>query len=311
MILGSISKAYTWLLAALFSLLVLTIGFHSPRTYSSLLSSYKSNEPQPSQPLWLIATMSPAKSSGRRNIIRSTWQSLYTNPRYTTRFVLSDYNSVWDSLIAKENNTYGDIIRLEGLDPSPQVSNRIKAMELIKLIVSNARRGIGETYEWVSKIDDDAFLEADTFYSQYLNTNHSNNCTLISRTGRTPEYGQFDWPAGAFYTLSWGLAERIAQLQTEHPILDTPEDVLVGKHLFEANVDFDFINLPVEQMFDLRVEGANVPAKISRKAMLMHMIKDDELYLRVANLFDEDGYSGQQIEGLTENYERFEATKET
>lgn len=43
------------------------------------------------QPIWLIATSTPAHSLQRRSIIRATWQDLYRNDTLiTTRFILAN-----------------------------------------------------------------------------------------------------------------------------------------------------------------------------------------------------------------------------
>ena len=64
------------------------------------------------RPVWLIATMTPAMAQERRDIIRSTWQNFYKNPRYETKFVVSNAGDEWDEIVGKENETYGDMIRL-------------------------------------------------------------------------------------------------------------------------------------------------------------------------------------------------------
>ena len=278
---------------------------------SSLPSFNRSQEGQyvSSQPQWLIATMCAAKSQARRNIIRQTWQTLYQNPLYKTRFVLSGYEDIWDPLIQKENDTYGDIITLKNLDPRPSMANMIKASELFKYLVSS-----GEKYAWVSKVDDDAFLLANKFYTEYLSTiattsttpTNNNLSTLISIKNRNPTYSVFDWPGGAFYTLSWPLVEQIVTIHNSpagQADLTTPEDVRIGKYLYDAKVDYDHIDMQNEKketFIEIPVEGARLPHKITKRAIVVHFLKSDETYLRVAGLFGKRGYNGGSLEDWTE-----------
>ena len=306
MIASSTPKLHWGLLAAFVLILITTVGIpqrQSPifhlSTYTNQIS-HKPKEASRTDPTWLIATICAANQEQRRNVIRSTWQTTYNSSLYDTRFVLSNYDKVWDALIQKENETYGDIIQLKDLDPSPGTSNRIKMVELMKYLVNGARNDSSLKYDWVSKIDSDAFLEANKFYKDFLNSTQTSNRTLISRVSRNAANDEFDWPGGAFYTLSWELVEQIAYQSNVSPILETPEDVLVGEYLYKGNVHFDFVNLGEKVMFDVPVDGAYVPRKITDEAILIHFIKDDEKYLEVASLFDQNGFTGKQIEGWTE-----------
>ena len=279
-------------------LLVIFTTRHSYQPGSFDLGSSLKSQKSSGGGKWLIATMCPASAFSRRNVIRSTWQRLYKNEAFEPRFILSEYESVWEPLIKKENETYGDIVKLDGLDPSPQVSNRIKAMELFKHLVAQ-----GKQYSFVSKVDDDSFLEAGKFYDEFLEKASPTNETLISIKNRNEKYPDFDWPGGAFYTLSWGLVEHIARIHSEQKDTETPEDVRVGKYLSDAKVDFDFVDLKPEEMLEIPIQGARIPHKINRKTILVHFLKDDETYLRVAGVFDGDGYTGQMLEDWTDSKE--------
>ena len=280
------------LLAALTLFIILEFCYQPIQ--SSLLPSVTEQQCQSCQQ-WLIATMCAAKSQTRRNVIRATWQTLYQNPLFKPRFILSDYDTLWEPLIKRENETYGDLVKLEGLDPSPTIANRIKAMELFKHLVTR-----GEEYAWVSKIDDDAFLEADKFYKQYLSTAPVSNATLISIANRNDKYPDFDWPGGAFYTLSWSLVRQIVQIHAEQVDLDTPEDVRVGKYLHDANVVFDYVKMDREAFLEIPVAEARIPHKITKSAVLVHFLKDDETYLEVSGVFGKDGYTGEPLKNWTE-----------
>lgn len=293
------SPLWTFAVIGAFVLLQLLAGrlyYHSSSDLMSFVSKPVSSAKIPREQKWLMATMCPAKAVARRSVIRSTWQDLYQNDLYETRFVLSNYDDIWDPLIQKENETYGDIIKLDWLDPSPEVSNRIKTMELFKYLVDN-----GMNYAWVSKVDDDSFLEADKFYNTFLNVKRNKSEALISLKNRNDYWNYFDWPGGAFYTLSWGLVKHIVDIHKQQQDLETPEDVRVGKYLYDAKVDFEFVPLQRAEMLEIPIKGARIPHKINNETVLVHFLKDEETYLRVANIFDKNGYTGQKLEDWTES----------
>ena len=82
-------------------------------------SSLPSSDPPPAkpsiEPVWLIATISSGKAQARRNLIRKTWQKLYTqgNPLITTRFVVASPGYSWLRKIEAENQTHGDLVLLQ------------------------------------------------------------------------------------------------------------------------------------------------------------------------------------------------------
>lgn len=278
-------------LIAAFGIISILAFQYQPFNYFSLASTGKTSASS-SHARWLIATECAAKSQTRRNVIRATWQTLYRDPRFKMRFILSDYDPLWEGLIHEENATYGDIIKLEGLDPSPKISNRIKFMELLKYLVSR-----GETYSWVSKVDDDAFLEAKRFYDQYLEGQPEENLTLISMKNRH-EAG-FDWPGGAFYTVSWKLVERLTKIHSGQQDLETPEDVRVGMYLHDGKVQYDYKEMPREEMFEIPVKKARIPHKITKAAILIHFLKDHDTFLQVSHLFGKEGYNGEALNEWT------------
>ena len=130
--------------------------------YSPSLPSLHAPSPK-APPVWLIATISPAHSQQRRNIIRATWQSLYDDPAITTRFVISDPGELWMPLIRHENATYGDLIILSHLEETAHIANTIKTVELFRYLVES-----GFHWDFVSKLDDDSFLDVFTFYHSFI-----------------------------------------------------------------------------------------------------------------------------------------------
>ncbi|KAK9384934.1 hypothetical protein V1515DRAFT_609949 [Lipomyces mesembrius] len=257
----------------------------------SPLSSLTSlHGPSPNAPTaWLIATISPAHSQRRRNIIRATWQSLYEDPAITTRFVISDPGELWAPLIRHENATYGDIIVLSHLNETAHIANTIKSMELFRYLVES-----GFHWQFVSKLDDDSFLDVSTFYRSFilpiLDT-RSHDLIIIGRrlTYRKPH---FDYPGGQFYTLTWEMTTRLVHLYTLEPIADEHEDVLVGRLLDEAGVSWELVELDNPTAFDYDEKNTDVLA--NRHAVLAgainpHKMKDDETYLKVAAMYDSHG----------------------
>ena len=271
-----------------------------------------SPQKQQQQPTWLLATISAYFSQRRRNIIRATWQTLYPNPAFDTRFVISKPSPLWQPLISHENDTYGDLIVLEELEESAEVANTIKSIEFLKRLVAESKApGASTTWNFISKIDDDSFLSAERFYQDYLlprmhhHQQHQQqqqradnvNGTLIARR-LTRSDRNFSTPGGQFYTLSWDLARLVAETHTRTSITNLPEDVLVGRLLYEADARFDFVELDDTQAFDVsddlkRLSKEKVDlGPMDAAAINPHKMKDDETYLRVANLFGKDGFVG-------------------
>lgn len=68
---------------------------------------------------------------------RATWQTLYQNPAFDTRFFLSNPGELWLPLIQHENATYGDLIVLSDLEESKYVATHIKPLEFHKHIANS------------------------------------------------------------------------------------------------------------------------------------------------------------------------------
>ena len=263
-----------------------------------------SHQEQQQQPTWLLATISAYFSQRRRNIIRATWQTLYANPAFDTRFVIAKPSPLWQPLIRHENDTYGDLIVLEELEETAEVANTIKSVEFLKHLVAGSKAPGAETpWKFVSKIDDDSFLDAERFYLQFLlpriDQHHAANVsgTLIARR-LTRSDRNFSTPGGQFYTLSWDLVRLVAETHARNPISDLPEDVLIGRLLYETEARFDFVELDDSQAFDVTDDlkrlgkGKEELGPMDGAAVNPHKLKDDETYLRVAELFGKEGFIG-------------------
>ncbi|KIW01493.1 uncharacterized protein PV09_06973 [Verruconis gallopava] len=258
------------------------------------------------QPIWLIATSTPAQSLQRRSIIRSTWQALFRNETlFETRFVLANPPAEWSSVIAKENETHGDIIILKHLEESSRIANTVKSIEFLKYITAWPGK-----WSFVSKIDDDSFLDPNAFYKEYLMPLINSVPQLSEQLvgiGRKLDMNGFEYPGGQFYTLSWAMVEKLASLHAENPITDEHEDVLIGRLLHEADVPWHFTKLPNRVAFDYDDSlGANLGGKktawakedadldawvhaVGSRAINPHKMRGDEEYLRVAACYDSNG----------------------
>ena len=263
-----------------------------------------SHKEKQQQPTWLLATISAYFSQRRRNIIRATWQTLYANPAFDTRFVIAKPSRLWQPLIKHENDTFGDMIVLEELEESAEIANTIKSVEFLKHLVAGSKAPGAETpWKFVSKIDDDSFLDAERFYQKFLlpriDQQHAadTNGTLIARR-LTRSDRNFSTPGGQFYTLSWDLVRLVAETNARNPISDLPEDVLVGRLLYDAEARYDFVELDDSQAFDVTGDlkrlsiGNEVLGPMGAAAVNPHKMKDHETYLRVAEFFGKDGFVG-------------------
>lgn len=279
------------------------------------------------RPSWLIATMSPAYNLQRRMIIRQTWQKLYADSgSWTTRFVISRAaNQAWQSIIEAENQIFGDIIQLSHLEETGKVANTVKSVEFFKYLAASGQdRELSsankqnlssvttslsqpfskdqlQKWKFVSKLDDDSFLDARNFWNHYLVPLQERNRTIVGRTLRNPN---FTYAGGQFYTLTWDMVSLVADLHAQNPISDEAEDVLNGRLLYEAGEPWTHVDLPSPIAFDyedkqLLEEGkafASADANledwahaVGPQAINPHKMKDDDTYLKVAACFDEHG----------------------
>lgn len=220
----------------------------------------------------------------------------------TTRFVLAEPGPLWASVVAAENETYGDIIILNGLPEDRHTANTIKTMEFFKWLVMG-----GHQYTFVTKLDDDSFLNARQFMNNYLEPmvkGSANAAKARKLIGRKLEKEGFQYPGGQFYTATWDMVELLASLQSKYFIDDRDEDVLIGELLFRAKQYWELTELGNKVAFDYdqndarnattawAKDGSDQEAwthAVGRDAINPHKIKDDDTYLRVADCFNENG----------------------
>ena len=89
--------------------------------------------------------------------------------------------------------------------------------------------------------------------------------------------GEYSYPGGQFYTMSWDVIALLARLHDENPIDDEAEDVLVDSLSYEAGEKWDHVNLPNEVAFDyqevdLREEGKTFAGKNADLSKWKHAV---------------------------------------
>jgi hypothetical protein len=307
------SRSRSRLTTALSVVLIILVFFYYHHQFSKLSSGSHQSWIQPDmspsaktqKPIWLIATSSPAHSFQRRQIIRSTWQTLFKNHSlYDARFFISNPTASWESRIAKENAAHGDLMILKHLEESQTIANTVKSIEFLKYLTSRAK---DHQWKFISKIDDDSFIDPNAFYHKYLFPILKSNTPGPTIIARELSKGAFNFPGGQFYTMTWSLAEKLSMLHRQNPITNEHEDVLVGRLLFEAQEEWAFVNLPNSVAFDYDddlgqvIEGRKTAwAKdnadlnawvhaVGPGAINPHKMRRDEEYLRVAACFDNNG----------------------
>ncbi|ODQ50385.1 hypothetical protein SAICODRAFT_9933 [Saitoella complicata NRRL Y-17804] len=233
--------------------------------------------------------MSPVQSYTRRHIIRSTYQSLYHPlcPNATFRFVLARPSLPHVPLIEAENATYGDLVVLDHLEENKQVANTVKTIEFFKWLAQ-----VGREWTWVSKVDDDSFVNVQAFWQEFLLPRIKSRETSMVLMGRRCFNPLFPYPSGAFYTVSWDMTVKLAELHAISGITTEHEDLLNGRLLYEANVEHNFVGLDQRRFFDYNPEVDGEQGwehKVFEGAICPHMLKDDAVYLNVASLFERDG----------------------
>lgn len=294
---------------------------YSKHADSDGLIEWRKNLPKPSfktldvfkksqkNPPWLIGTSITASAFQRRTLIRGTWQRLYNDPdRWTTRFFISNATDLLRPLIQAENETFGDLHMLEQLYDSKETATSVKPFEWFKYLTSQP-----ESWEFVSKMDEDSFLDAKTFFDEWLEPMRGGpeppSGTLIARTLGPHSQYDFTWPGGQFLTLTWDLVQILSEFYTTHGVPNglRDDDVLVAYYLMQSGVNYTFTDMPSNTAFDwnrdskLKDDELDSPWSkegtslmdwshpVGEGAINPHKMKDDKDYLQVAACFDENG----------------------
>ncbi|KIW01494.1 uncharacterized protein PV09_06974 [Verruconis gallopava] len=279
----------------------------SPSTISSA-SSWHENlrgalSASAASPPWLIATISTASHMQRRQIIRSSWQTLFRNDKvFETRFVLAKPDPLWLPFIEKENATFGDLIILDHEHEDHLWANRVKTMEFFKYLGAKYDHA---NWTFVSKMDEDSWIDAKHFWKDWLEPRIENNNVTGTYIGRPiKNWAKWDYMSGQFYTLSRDMVKLLAKLHEENYIADEHEDVLVARLMAEAGIEYTLTEMSTQVAFDYYDDKARgdgtawapedqdlnvLGHAMAPGALNPHMLKEDETYLRVAACYDKNG----------------------
>jgi len=247
-----------------------------------------------------------AKSVQRRMIVRNTWQRFYHDDTpFVSKFVFARIPDIWKAAIRAENETYGDIIELPHLEESAHVANTIKTVEFFGYI----RKTQPDRWDFVTKLDDDSFLDARVFWKTYLQPALAAGKTKEMTWGRTLHLEGHDWKyaGGQFYTFTNDLVKRVAELFAKNRIDDLDEDALPSRLMHEGGVNWNQTDLPSAIAFDYNGEDLQDPKQacpwakpsadltkwahsVGPDSLNPHKMKTDEDYLKVVACWDEAGY---------------------
>jgi hypothetical protein len=281
-------------LFTLLILFILTLIFLTPTTSSLIPSSALAALSTASPPShdWLVATISPALAQRRRNMIRTTWQALYTGPPATFRFVIANPGEEWFPVLLDEQDKYGDLIMLDHLTESKELGMKTKEIDFALWLVEQ-----GTPWRYVSKLDDDSYLDASAFYEEYLSP-RLNDTTIkpededpviigrhMGRDGFISLEFPFPYPGGQFWTMSWPVVTALAHQYNISSTRHEFADVLVGMLLDEAGKEFEFVDMPHSEAFELfrgRMDEERWEHDITSKSMNPHLLKDDDVWLKVS-----------------------------
>lgn len=265
------------------------------------------------QPPWLITVISPATDAARRMLIRSTWMRLYRDVPFAARFVISNPGPQWTENVRIENRTFGDMIVLDHLQEDDVTANTIKTVELYKWLIDRGHR-----YEFVSKMDTDLWFNARGFWDRYLSpllTNATGSpAATVERTiiGELYYSANYDlvFPHGAMYTATWDMVELLASLQDRFNVV-TGEDMAVAMLMLKGREVANMINFRGSEKFDYedrdaRGDGtawartnthpsATRHAVYGTDAIAVHELKEERLFLKVADCFDEHGVREEEL----------------
>ncbi|TDZ25144.1 Beta-1,3-galactosyltransferase 1 [Colletotrichum orbiculare MAFF 240422] len=258
---------------------------------------------------WLAAVISTAWDVERRMLIRSTWMQLYKDVPFDGRFVVANPGPYWTDIVARENRTFGDLIVLDRIQEDDVTANTIKTLEFFKWLLEN-----NVSYEFVSKMDTDVWLNARGFWDRFLeprlvrNNSYERLSSSVERTVIGELYYSPYWdlvfPQGAMYTVTWDVVELLSSLQQRFHVV-TGEDMAVAVLLLQGHERVNFINFRGTEKFDYNDKDARNDgsawaresthpnavdhAIVGTDAIVVHRLKDEVEWIKVADCFDESG----------------------
>ncbi|KZL80543.1 beta- -n-acetylgalactosaminyltransferase [Colletotrichum incanum] len=263
---------------------------------------------EPPKP-WLAAVISTASDAERRMLIRSTWMRMFEDVPFDGRFVVSNPGPQWTEVVANENRTFGDMIVLDHIAEDDVTANTIKTLEFYKWLVDNDVK-----YEFISKMDTDLWLNARGFWDRFLSPRLSTDVatgiqestvqkTVIGELYYSPTW-DLVFPHGAMYTVTWDMVQLLVHLQGKHHVI-TGEDMAIATLMLNGRERANFVNFRGTEKFDYDEEDAQHDgtawarrkthpdaiqhALVGEEAIAVHQLKDENLWFKVADCFDEKG----------------------
>lgn len=305
-------KAYIYILAFITLCLILL----SSTSFPSLTTTLTPPPKHTTQPPWLLITSSASSDFQRRLLVRWTWVSLFhRSDIFDHIFAVSSTDPVLLSLIKKENDTFGDILLLDDIEDTNWTANHIKPFEFFKRVTNKAWKG--RTYKFVSKVDQDSFIDPVRIWNKYLkgrtrDTEIEEDRLMLSMSHEA--FCECPAPQGSFYTLSWDLAKLITRLYDgmEDRKDIEQEDCMVGKFPTQAGEQYEFVSMDEEESFDVIGEKGGAiakdwskdhaergPLEKMEKVVFLHQMKEEWKWLAVKELFNKDGWARNGSSGET------------
>ena len=260
---------------------------------------------RPGQPSWLLFTTATSADFQRRLIIRWAWTSLFKKSNiYDHVFAIASTDKTLIPLIQKERELFGDILLID-LEDTEWKANHLKPFEVLKNLTRDGLKG--RRYDYISKVDQDSYVDPVRVWDKYLSSEVPENLMLSMPHEAFCGYPS---PQGGFYTMSWDLAETIGDLYGN--MTDTSdisqEDCQIGRFPYEARKPFKFIPMAGNESFDVMVDteedkeryfardwsdDQNVRGQIQdlkENVVFLHQMKSDAQWMAVMDLFDEKGW---------------------
>jgi hypothetical protein len=279
-----------------------------PFPYSPLESNGTDGDDEPGWPRpWLAAVICAASDAQSRMRIRASWMTMYRDVPFDGRFVIANPGPRFTEMVAMENRTHGDMIVLDQIQEDDFTANTLKTLEFYKYLSSNNLR-----YEYVTKLDTDSWLNARGFWDRYLVPRLSNETGQLRATSAKTVISELYWsaprdlvfPNGSMYTITWDLVDILVALQYRFSVL-MGKDMTFSILLLKGKQLINFINFRGSEKFDYddrdsRGDGtawarpnsrlSSVSHAIgSRDAILVHHLKSEAVWFKVASCFDENG----------------------
>ena len=245
--------------------------------------------PNPYDKLIIFITMASFEVQ-RRMLIRVHQINLYRDYNISFKFVIGSPPPAYRQTVVFENKTYGDMIFLENVPDTRDMSRTIKIFELFKLIEDNY-----PVYKYIGKMDGDCFLNIPGFLQEFF-TEEIQNYELALIAGMVRGLGKYDWAQGGLEIYSYKLMLIINRLYESVHRTVYEEDFQIGWYLGDAEVNYTVVEIPDNRAFDFRGHH-----NIFNDTIRPHDLKIESDYLNVASCFNKDGVNYTQVEKMRES----------